>query len=80
MDLQPGIYQHYKGGEYRVLFLAADHETQELLVVYVPLEKHGFHHSRPQVRPLATLGKDSWTDIVEQSDGVTVQRFAYVSP
>lgn len=62
----PGLYKHYRGGLYRVLFVARDHETQEELVVYVPLQAHGDEPlpSPPQVRPLATPGKDSWTDTV----------------
>jgi len=62
-SFQPGVYKHYRGGLYRALFLACDHETQELVVVYVPLQPHD--PSQPQIRPLATPGKDSWTDKVK---------------
>jgi hypothetical protein len=34
---RPGLYRHYKGGEYRVLGLAQHSETHEPLVVYEAL-------------------------------------------
>ncbi|MDT7922998.1 MAG: DUF1653 domain-containing protein [Thermus sp.] len=34
MSVRPGIYRHYKGGLYRVLFLARHSETEEAMVVY----------------------------------------------
>jgi hypothetical protein len=37
-EFKPGLYQHYRGGFYRALFLATHHETNHAYVVYVPLE------------------------------------------
>ena len=37
VDLPLGIYQHYKGKEYRVLFIAKHSETVEEMVVYQAL-------------------------------------------
>ncbi len=37
MSLQPGLYRHYKGPEYRVLGVARHSETQEQVVVYQAL-------------------------------------------
>ncbi|WP_122898744.1 DUF1653 domain-containing protein [Acinetobacter sp. B51(2017)] len=34
MQLQRGIYQHYKGKQYQVFHVASHSETQEKLVVY----------------------------------------------
>ena len=34
MQLQRGIYQHYKGQHYQVFHVASHSETQEKLVVY----------------------------------------------
>ncbi|WP_113907678.1 DUF1653 domain-containing protein [Aliidiomarina celeris] len=36
-DLQPGLYQHYKGNDYEVLDLVRHSETEEWLVLYRPL-------------------------------------------
>ena len=33
-DIAPGIYRHYKGGEYEVLFMAKNSETLEDMVIY----------------------------------------------
>lgn len=49
--LQTGIYKHYKGKFYLVLGIAQHSETQESLVVYVPLYEHSGHGM--SVRPLA---------------------------
>jgi hypothetical protein len=34
LQLPPGKYRHYKGGEYEVIGVARHSETDELLVVY----------------------------------------------
>ena len=41
-----GVYRHYKGGLYRVLFLSKHTETDEVLVNYTSLH-FGSYHSRP---------------------------------
>lgn len=46
--LQPGIYRHFKGDEYRVLAAARHSETGEELVVYQSLK----YPDRTWVRPL----------------------------
>jgi hypothetical protein len=37
--LKPGIYQHYKGGEYELIGMARHTETREKLVVYKSLHE-----------------------------------------
>jgi hypothetical protein len=55
-----GTYKHYKGGLYRVLFIANHSETDEDLVVYQSLH-YGSYHARPLnmwfdvIRPLNVL-------------------------
>ncbi|BAF72758.1 DUF1653 domain-containing protein [Sulfurovum sp. NBC37-1] len=34
MEIQKGIYRHYKGNEYEVLMAARHSETEEWMVVY----------------------------------------------
>lgn len=36
--LEPGLYRHYKGNEYRVLGVGCHTETNEYYVVYSPVE------------------------------------------
>lgn len=37
MELKPGLYCHFKGGKYRLLYVAKHSETQEDMVVYQAL-------------------------------------------
>lgn len=66
----PGVYRHYKGGEYRVYGVATHSETGEQLVVYRPLYGEG----ALWVRPLAM-----WSERVEL-DSESVPRFCYLRP
>lgn len=66
--VQPGLYQHYKGGEYRVLDTAIHSETLESMVVYRPLYGQG----KLWVRP-ATMFFES-VDV----DGEQVLRFTRI--
>ncbi len=34
MDLELGLYKHFKGNIYEVIAIAKDHETLNLLVIY----------------------------------------------
>ena len=47
MSVRPGIYRHYKGGLYRVLFLARHSETEEAMVVYQALYGERGYWVRP---------------------------------
>ncbi len=63
--VEPGIYRHYKGHDYRVLGMAIHSETLEPMVVYQPLYGEG----RIWVRPLSMF-----TETVSV-DGEPVARF-----
>lgn len=64
----PGRYRHFKGNEYRVLFVARHSETLEELVVYQALYRdRGFW-----VRPASM-----WNEMVER-DGIRQPRFARI--
>ena len=68
MDIQPGIYRHFKGNRYEVVGIARHSETMEPMVVYRAL----YGEQGLWVRPLAM-----WTETVER-DGVSHQRFTYI--
>ena len=62
--LEHNVYRHFKGGLYKVLFVAQDSETQEPMVVYVAL-KDGKTWVRKQ---------SNWTEMVVtgKQDGMDV--------
>ena len=68
MEVQPGRYRHFKGGEYEVIGVARHSETMEELVVYRAL----YGERGLWVRPVAM-----WLETVER-DGKQFQRFTYI--
>ncbi|MGI9291161.1 MAG: DUF1653 domain-containing protein [Gammaproteobacteria bacterium] len=62
-----GRYRHYKGNDYKVEGFARHSETEELMVLYVPLYGEGGYW----VRPLSMF-----TETVDK-DGRQVARFEY---
>ena len=68
MEIQPGRYRHFKGGEYEVIGVARHSETMEELVVYRAL----YGERGLWVRPAAM-----WLETVER-DGKQFQRFTYI--
>lgn len=67
-DIQ-GVYRHYKGGMYRVLFVAHHSETLEDMVVYEPLDGKSGYWTRPA---------SMWNEPVLTQDGSYVPRFSRV--
>lgn len=65
MELKPGKYRHFKGGEYELIGIAKHSETLEPMVVYRALYGDG----GLWVRPAAM-----WTETVER-DGYKGPRF-----
>lgn len=63
MSLQTGLYQHYKGPQYRVLGVAKHSETEEELVVYQAL----YGAFGLWVRPLSMFIEQVEIDGVQQS-------------
>ncbi len=71
--MKPGLYQHFKGGRYRVLGIAHHSETLEPLVVYQALyESPDFGKDSLWVRPL-----DMFQEEVEV-EGRKLPRFKYI--
>ena len=67
--MQLGIYEHYKGGKYRVIGIAKHSETLEDMVVYEALYENG----GLWVRPISMFLEDVIVD------GKKVKRFKFVS-
>ena len=65
MELKPGKYRHFKGGEYELIGMAKHSETLEPMVVYRAL----YGECGLWVRPAAM-----WTETVER-DGYCGPRF-----
>ena len=59
MDIQPGIYRHFKGNRYEVIGMAKHSETMEPMVVYRALYGEG----GLWVRPAAM-----WSETVDKPD------------
>ena len=68
MELKPGKYRHYKGGEYRLIGIASHSETLEPMVVYQAL----YGEQGLWVRPAAM-----WNEIVEK-ENYHGPRFIYI--
>lgn len=68
--IKPGLYRHFKGNMYQVLYLARHSETEEEMVVYRAL----YGERGVWVRPASM-----WSETVER-DGKSFQRFSYVGP
>ena len=64
----PGIYRHFKGNEYELLYVAKHSETLEPMVVYRAL----YGERGVWVRPAAM-----WNERVER-DGYAGPRFTFV--
>jgi hypothetical protein len=67
-EVRPGRYRHFKGGEYEVIGVARDSESDQELVVYRAL----YGDRGLWVRPLRMF-----TEIVER-DGQRVRRFEFI--
>ena len=68
LQIQPGLYRHYKGPEYRVFGVARHTETEEPMVVYQAL----YGEFGLWLRPL-----DMFCSTVEV-EGELAQRFALI--
>ena len=68
MEIKPGIYRHFKGNMYKVLYIAKHSETMEDMVVYQAL----YGEMGIWVRP-ASMFAETVT-----RDGVTFPRFTFI--
>lgn len=68
MNPKPGIYRHFKGNQYRLLYIATHSETLEPMVVYQAL----YGQQGIWVRPLSM-----WSETVCKAD-YHGPRFTYI--
>lgn len=59
MDIKPGKYRHFKGGEYELIGVASHSETLEPMVVYRALYGEGGLWVRPA---------DMWNETVNRPE------------
>jgi hypothetical protein len=73
-DIKLGIYKHYKGLLVQVLAVARHTETEERMVIYIPLNGNLQERKGPMVsaRPI-----DMFLEKAEK-EGQTVDRFEYI--
>ena len=67
-EIRTGIYRHFKGNEYEVLYIATHSETMEKMVVYREL----YGERGVWVRPASM-----WNENV-MYEGFSCQRFTYI--
>lgn len=71
-SIRPGIYRHFKGGEYRVLTVECSEKTDEEIVRYESVGKPGEEH------PPRTV--EEFTEEVDKPElGYKGPRFVYQS-
>ena len=68
LKTKKGVYKHYKGKLYELLYIAIHSETLENMVVYKALYGDG----KIWVRPLSM-----WSEIITLPDGEKTERFSY---
>ena len=67
-DIEPGIYRHYKGNIYKLLFIAKHTETMEDMCIYVDTKDEKKIWARPA---------SMWNEEVTVG-GKTVKRFTKI--
>lgn len=67
-EIKIGKYKHFKGNEYRVLYIAKHSETLQEMVVYQAL----YGDFGVWVRPA-----EMWNEIIER-EGLIFKRFEYI--
>lgn len=61
----PGLYEHFKGGQYRAICLATEEKTKKLVVVYMSLGSGR----------MWTRSVFSWNEYVINEEGALIPRF-----
>lgn len=61
MEIEPGIYEHFKGQRYEVFGIARHSETEEVFVSYRKLYDDYSHWVRPVAMFLGNVERDGYS-------------------
>ena len=61
-----GIYKHFKGNTYKVLYIAKDSETLEDIVVYMDVNNNSKIWARKKDMFLSKVDKNKYPDVVQE--------------
>ena len=61
-----GIYKHFKGNTYKVLYIAKDSETLEDIVVYTDVNNNSKIWARKKDMFLSKVDKNKYPDVVQE--------------
>lgn len=61
-----GIYKHFKGNTYKVLYIAKDSETLEDIVIYMDVNNNSKIWARKKDMFLSKVDKNKYPDVVQE--------------